>query len=85
MSQKVIPYLLYEDVGAAIDWLGEAFGFREELRYAEPDGRISHAEVRVGDASIMLGGPGAGPYRGRGRIRAPCSGKSQRVAAGSGI
>ena len=31
MSQEVIPYLLYEDVGAAIDWLGEAFGFREEL------------------------------------------------------
>jgi len=60
MSQTVIPYLLYEDVGAAIDWLGEAFGFREELRYAEPDGRISHAEVRVGDASIMLGGPGSG-------------------------
>jgi PhnB protein len=60
MSQKVIPYLLYEDVAAAIDWLSEAFGFREELRYVEPDGRISHAEVRVDDAAIMLGGPGSG-------------------------
>ena len=58
MTQIVTPYLLYEDVGAAIDWLGEAFGFREELRYPEPDGRISHAEVRVGEASIMLGNPG---------------------------
>ena len=62
MTQIVTPYLLYEDVGAAIAWLEEAFGFREELRYPEPDGRISHAEVRLGDGVVMLGGP-SGDYR----------------------
>ena len=26
---KVIPYLFYRDVPAALDWLGRAFGFKE--------------------------------------------------------
>lgn len=54
----VTPYLLYEDVAAALDWLATAFGFRERLRFADPDGRVSHAEMEVGDSVIMLGGPG---------------------------
>lgn len=55
----VTPYLLYEDVAAALDWLAGAFGFRERLRFAEPDGRVSHAEMEIGDSAIMLGGPGS--------------------------
>jgi uncharacterized glyoxalase superfamily protein PhnB len=51
------PYLYYEDVPAALDWLGRAFGFTERLRMTNDDGRISHAEMELGDAVIMLGSP----------------------------
>jgi hypothetical protein len=29
VRQRVVPYLLYEDAGAAMDWLIRAFGFTE--------------------------------------------------------
>jgi PhnB protein len=55
----VTPYLLYEDVAGALDWLGAAFGFRERLRFPGPDGDITHAEMEVGaDGVIMMGDPG---------------------------
>jgi uncharacterized glyoxalase superfamily protein PhnB len=63
MRQTVTPYLLYEDAGAAIEWLARAFGFRETERVDGPDGAVAHAELDVGDGSrIFLGGPG-GDYR----------------------
>src|SRR5438105_3961928 len=55
--QAITPMLSYEDVGGAAAWIVEAFGFREELRYEEPDGRVSHVELRHGDGSVMLGNP----------------------------
>lgn len=67
---RVVPYLLYEDVGAALDWLCVAFGFREELRHVGPDRNVTHAELRYGDDVIMLGDPGGdfeAPHR-HGRI-----------------
>jgi PhnB protein len=55
----VSPYLLYEDVAAALDWLRDAFGFEERLRFADDDGTVTHAEVTVGtDGVVMLGHPG---------------------------
>jgi uncharacterized glyoxalase superfamily protein PhnB len=55
----VSPYLLYEDAAAAIDWLCQAFGFRERLRYENDNGVVSHAELEVGsDGLIMIGYPG---------------------------
>jgi uncharacterized glyoxalase superfamily protein PhnB len=37
--------IAYEDAGAAIDWLSEAFGFRErrEQRFTAEDGTVTHA------------------------------------------
>lgn len=56
---RVTPYLLYEDVAAALDWLARTFGFRERLRYAADDGTVNHAEMTVGgDGVVMLGDPG---------------------------
>jgi PhnB protein len=55
---RVTPYLLYEDVDAAVDWLVGAFGFLERMRIKGPDDRASHAEVQLGDGLIMLGNPG---------------------------
>ena len=62
MAQTVFPYLLYEDAAAMIDWLVRAFGFTEKLRYAGDDGVVNHAELAIGEGSIMLGAPG-GDYR----------------------
>jgi PhnB protein len=56
--QTITPYLLYEDVDAALEFLSRAFGFEEVLRYTGSEGYVNHAEMRLGDGSIMLGDPG---------------------------
>jgi PhnB protein len=56
--QTITPYLLYEDVAAAIDWLSRAFGFEERLRFGDESGRVTHAELTLGDGEIFLGNPG---------------------------
>ena len=56
-TPSVIPMLSYEDGIAALVWLTEAFGFRERNRLTAPDGRLSHAEMAVGDGLIMLASP----------------------------
>jgi len=59
LTQTVTPYLLYEDVPAALAWLSHAFGFREENRVEDADGHVGHAAMDVGDGSIVfLGDPG---------------------------
>ncbi len=56
---RITPYLYYEDVGAACDWLIKAFGFSERFRMPGPDGKLSHAELDFADDGvIMLGNPG---------------------------
>jgi uncharacterized glyoxalase superfamily protein PhnB len=55
--QATTPMLSYEDVAGAAEWLVRVFGFREELRFEEPDGRVSHVELRLGDGAVMLGNP----------------------------
>jgi uncharacterized glyoxalase superfamily protein PhnB len=42
---SIIPYLLYEDAPAAIDFLTRAFGFRELNRTVTDDGRIMNCEL----------------------------------------
>jgi uncharacterized glyoxalase superfamily protein PhnB len=56
--QAITPMLSYEDPGRAAEWLVDAFGFHEELRYEESDGRVSHVELRLGGGVVMLGNPG---------------------------
>jgi uncharacterized glyoxalase superfamily protein PhnB len=51
--------LSYEDVAAAIDWLSETFGFREQGgRFMDEEGRVTHAELELKGAQVMLGWPG---------------------------
>ena len=58
---QVVPYLLYEDAGAAMDWLIRVFGFAERVRDQQSDGTVRHGELLVGDGGvIMLGSPGEG-------------------------
>ena len=56
--QTVTPYLLYENVGAALDWLSRAFGFAERLRFTDSEDQVTHAEMTFDGATIMLGHPG---------------------------
>jgi uncharacterized glyoxalase superfamily protein PhnB len=55
----ITPYLLYQDAGAALDWLAKAFGLRRTGHaYKGADGRISHGAMTLGEAQLMLGSPG---------------------------
>jgi uncharacterized glyoxalase superfamily protein PhnB len=60
-TATVVPILIYDDVGVAIEWLCRAFGFSERLRH-ERNGVIGHAQLSVAEGAIMLGRQG-GPYR----------------------
>jgi PhnB protein len=71
---SVMPYLLYEDSDAALEFLVEAFGFAEKLRLADDGGRVNHAEVQMNDGVIMLGTP-PGDYKNPARL----GGKTQSV------
>lgn len=60
-TQKVMPYLLYKDVGKALKWLRKAFGFTEfGDRFEGEDGTVQHAAVSIsnGGEIIMMGCPG---------------------------
>jgi uncharacterized glyoxalase superfamily protein PhnB len=54
---SVIPMISYEEGIAALEWLANAFGFRETARLVGPDGRLSHGEMQAGDGLIMLASP----------------------------
>jgi PhnB protein len=51
---SVTPYLIIKGAAAAIDFYKRAFGATELMRMASPDGKIGHAEIRIGDSAIML-------------------------------
>jgi PhnB protein len=53
----VVPMIAYEDGNAAMDWLVKAFGFVEADRRNSAEGRLTHGELEVGDAIIMLASP----------------------------
>ena len=48
------PYLIVNGAAEAIEFYKRAFGATELLRMTDPQGRIGHAEIRVGDSVIML-------------------------------
>ncbi len=50
----VTPYLVVKGAAQAIDFYARALGATELLRLDGPDGKIMHAEVRVGESPIML-------------------------------
>jgi uncharacterized glyoxalase superfamily protein PhnB len=55
----VVPILVYEDVGKAIDWLCGTFGFKERLRAAAPGGGLTHAQLDIAQGAVILGRQGA--------------------------
>jgi PhnB protein len=51
---SVTPYLTVKGAAAALDFYARAFGAVELYRLVGPDGRIGHAELRIGDSVLML-------------------------------
>jgi len=66
----ITPYLLYEDVDAALEFLARAFGFEEVLRHTSAEGYVNHAEMRLGEDAIHLGDPGE-EYRNPAKLGGP--------------
>ena len=50
----VTPYLTVHDGAGALEFYTRALGAREVMRLAMPNGKIGHAEIRLGDSIIML-------------------------------
>jgi PhnB protein len=50
----VTPYLIVNDGVKALEFYEQALGATETLRMPGPDGKIGHAEIKIGDSPIML-------------------------------
>jgi PhnB protein len=48
------PYLIVKNAAAAIEFYTRAFGAKETRRMAGPDGKMMHAEMKIGDSIVML-------------------------------
>jgi PhnB protein len=51
---SVTPYLSIRGAADAIEFYKRAFGATEVMRMAQPDGRVGHAELQIGDSRVML-------------------------------
>ena len=61
---SVTPQLTLDNAAQAIDWYKKALGADEVSRAVGPDGKIMHADLRIGNSHIMLNdamGGGKGP------------------------
>ncbi len=54
MVKELFAYLRVKDAPRAIAFYVEAFGAKEKFRLVEPGGRIGHAELEFGPATLML-------------------------------
>ncbi len=52
--RTVTPFLNLRGCDQAIEFYVKAFGAEEKTRAAGPDGKIMHAEIKIGDSLIML-------------------------------
>jgi PhnB protein len=50
----VTPYLIIKGAADALEFYKKAFDATELFRMAQPDGKIGHAEIKIGDSPIML-------------------------------
>ena len=50
----VTPYLSVRGAAEAIDFYKKALGAKELMRMPGPDGKVGHAEIRIGDSRVML-------------------------------
>lgn len=51
---SISPYLICKGAAKAIEYYKNAFGAKETVRMPGPEGRVMHAEVKIGDSTVML-------------------------------
>ena len=51
----VTPYLIVRDAAGALEFYKKALGAAEIMRFPGPDGKVVHAEFKIGDSIVMLG------------------------------
>jgi PhnB protein len=51
---SLTPYLVINGAAKALDFYKKAFGAEEMFRFPMPEGKIGHAEMRIGDSPFML-------------------------------
>lgn len=51
---SITPYLICKGASKAIEFYTRAFGAKETVRMPGPEGRIMHAEVKIGTSMLML-------------------------------
>src|SRR6185436_2148102 len=56
--QNIFSSVRYHDGPAAVAWLTRVFGFSPRLETTGPDGRLVHAELKLGPGTLMLGSIG---------------------------
>ncbi len=56
---RIVPHLIYDDPGVAIEWLTRVFGFRERraARHTSSDGIVERSQMEVSDSLVTLGLP----------------------------
>jgi PhnB protein len=69
---SVIPYIVVDGANEAIEFYKRALGATERFRMPTPAGKVSHAELQVGDSVVMLSDPA--PERG---VKAPAKGEGE--------
>jgi PhnB protein len=52
--RTVAPYLAIRNAARALEFYKQAFGATEIYKMLIPDGRLGHAEIRLGDSIVML-------------------------------
>jgi PhnB protein len=48
------PYLIIKDAASAMEFYKKAFGAVELERIADPDGKVRHGEIKIGDSPFMI-------------------------------
>ena len=63
-ESPITPYLYYEDVARALQWLSRTFGFveRKQETISDSDGQVVHAAMELNSGTIFIGFPG-GDYK----------------------
>ena len=52
--RTVTPYLIIKGAASAIDYYKQAFKAKVLMCLSEPNGKVGHAEIKIGDSRIMV-------------------------------
>ena len=54
-SQRIVPYLYYDEPRAALEHLCRVFGFEQTMLLEWPNGKLAHAEASLGGERVLIG------------------------------